>query len=89
MKNLLILALLAGIAATGATYYRYRSFDPCTWLEQEYADEWSAPRMIARGRIMAEFYIHGITEPNFSQCVMAWWHFRLERPSTAEHKTKS
>jgi hypothetical protein len=80
MRNFLILSLLACIAATGATYYRYQSFDPCSWLEQEFADEWKAPRMIAKGRIMAEFYVRGVTDPSFSQCVSAWWHFRLDKP---------
>ncbi len=79
MKNALIVIALLSIAAGAATYYRYASFHPCDWMEQDLAESSGLPRLVMRGKIRAEFMLRGIAEPGPTDCVLAWWDFRANR----------
>ncbi len=81
MKNFIALVVIAAIAATAATWFRYQSFDPCVWLEQDYAKESSLPRIVIQGRIKAEFLLRGNNAPTLTDCTDAWWNFRLGHPA--------
>jgi hypothetical protein len=89
MKNFIALVLVAIVAGTVATYFRYQSFDPCIWLEQEYAEDSALPRVVIKGRIKAEFFLRGISEPTVTDCTVAWWNFRLGQPTKPDTKEKS
>ena len=73
-------AILIGIVllAAGATFARYGNFDPCDWTAQDQAEFTSIPKMVWIGRLKAEFLVDGITQPAFSDCVLAWWQSRAE-----------
>ena len=79
MKNALIVITLLALAAGAATYYRYASFHPCDWMEQDLAESSGLPRLVMRGRIRGEFMLRGIADPSPSDCVLAWWDFRANR----------
>ena len=81
MKNFIALVVIAAIAATAATWFRYQSFDPCVWLEQDYANDSALPRIVIQGRIKAEFLLRGLSAPTPKDCIDAWWNFRLGHPA--------
>lgn len=66
------------LAAIIATYIRYQSFDPCAWMEQDLASQSGLPRLVVKARIQTRFLIHGITDPDVGQCIMAWWELRSD-----------
>ena len=72
--------ILIGIflLATGATFGRYGNFDPCDWTAQDQAELTSIPKLVWVGRLKAKFLVNGITEPAFSDCMLAWWESRAE-----------
>jgi hypothetical protein len=76
MKTVLIFFVIGILTASGATYYRYQSFHPCDWMEQEVSEKKGLPRLIVKGQIRAQFLLNGISDPNHLQCVLAWWDFR-------------
>lgn len=76
MKSALILVVAGILAASGATYYRYASFHPCDWMEQDLSEESGLPRLVVKGQIRARFLVRGISDPNRIDCVFAWWDFR-------------
>ncbi|MFT5440772.1 MAG: hypothetical protein ACI9MJ_002646 [Alphaproteobacteria bacterium] len=89
MKNFIALVLVAAVAGTAATYFRYQSFNPCMWLEQEYAEDSALPLLVTKGRIKAEFFLRGIREPTVTDCTVAWWNFRLGHPNKPAPEKKS
>lgn len=89
MKNFFGFVLLASVAAATATYYRYESFNPCIWMEQEFAEDSGLPRLVVQGRIKAEFFLRGISEPTIPQCTMAWWSFRIDHLPKQKPEQKS
>ena len=76
---LLIVALT--VAASIATFVRYQSLHPCDWMEQDLANQWDVPRLIARTKIRAEFLLDGVAEPGVYQCLVSWWELRAETAS--------
>lgn len=78
MKSFLLIVFLLLLAAGGATYARYGSFDPCDWMEQDLAERSGSPRLIVRARIQARFLMDGISDPDLRQCTLAWWRARAE-----------
>ena len=88
MKNFVNLVLVAAVAGTAATYFRYQSFDPCIWLEQEYAENSALPRLVIKGRIKAEFFLRGNHEPTVTDCTVEWWNFRLGQPNKPASEKK-
>jgi len=72
--------ILIGIAifASGATFGRYGNFDPCDWTAQDHAKSTLIPKIVWEGRLKAEFLVKGITQPTYSDCVLAWWESRAE-----------
>lgn len=74
------IVLLLGIAvfASGATYGRYGNFDPCDWTAQDHSKSTLVPKIIWEGRLKAKFLVEGITQPTFSDCMLAWWESRAE-----------
>lgn len=78
MKTFSILAGAALVAAALATYVRYQSFDPCVWMEQDLAAKSGLPRLVARGRIQAQFLVEGVIEPDVGECITAWWDLRAD-----------
>lgn len=78
MKKFLTAVLMIAILAVGATWFRFQSFDPCIWMEQELAEKSDLPRIVIKARIKAEFLLEGISEPTPPQCVVAWWRFRMD-----------
>ena len=75
MRIVAILVMLA-IAAAAATYWRYRSFDPCDWMAQDLEAQTGLPSLIVQGRITAYFLLDGITDPGPDDCLFAWWEVR-------------
>lgn len=78
MKSILLVFFLLALAAGGATYARYGSFDPCDWMEQDLAARSDLPRLVVRARIQAMFLMDGIADPDLRQCTLAWWRTRRE-----------
>ena len=78
MIKLLVLLICLAIFASGATYGRYGNFDPCDWTAQDQAKETAVPKIFWEGRLKAKFLVKGITEPSYSDCVLAWWENRAE-----------
>jgi hypothetical protein len=66
------------IAATAATFYRYGSLDPCSWMEQDMAADSALPLLVIQAEIKARFLLDGITDPGFYECLEAWWELRGE-----------
>lgn len=66
------------VAAVIATYVRYQSLDPCTWLEKDLAANSDWPLPVVRARIQANFLMDGITDPNAGDCLLEWWDWRGE-----------
>jgi hypothetical protein len=77
MKYALIAFVLL-IAATAATFYRYGSLDPCSWIEQDMAADSALPLLVIQAEIKARFLLDGITDPGFYECLEAWWELRSE-----------
>jgi len=73
-----VIALALAVAASVATYARYRSLIPCDWLESDMMRETGLPRLVAQARISAAFLLDGITEPDPGQCLRAWWELKAE-----------
>lgn len=82
LKTFFIGAIIAAVAASGATYYRYGTFDPCDWMEQDLAKQSGLPRLVAKAKVRAELLIDGVTQPDFGQCTLAWWKFRADEVQT-------
>ena len=78
MRTALIIVIGLVVAATAATYIRYRSFDPCDWIARDMATRTSLPLAVWQGRVKAEFLLRGITDPSPSECVLAWWRERAD-----------
>ncbi len=66
------------VAATAATYFRYGSLDPCSWMEQDMAGSSGSPRLAVRAAIRAKFLLGGIAAPTPYDCLLGWWEFRTE-----------
>ena len=82
MKSLgLALALI--VAAVAATFWRYGSLDPCSWLERDTVQTTGLPQLVAQARIRAEFLLDGVTEPGSGQCLTAWWDLRANGAAAA------
>lgn len=80
MKYMWLAAVLIA-AAVAATFWRYGSLDPCTWLERDTVKKTGLPQLVAQARIRAEFLLDGITAPDAGQCLTAWWDLRAEDAS--------
>ena len=72
--------ILIGLAifASGATYGRYGNFDPCDWTAQDQAEATLIPKIVWEGRLKAKFLVKGISQPTYSDCMLAWWESRAE-----------
>jgi hypothetical protein len=79
---LIVVGLLA--AAGAATYARYESFDPCTWLVQDAARQSGLPPLAEEARIRTGFLVRGITEPGAADCLEAWWDLRSGAPAPGQ-----
>lgn len=78
MKKFLYVAVALLFAAAAATFARYESFDPCSWLEHDLAEQTGLPRMVTKAQIQTEFFVEGVTNPSAKQCLFAWWDVRAE-----------
>jgi hypothetical protein len=77
MKYVPLIAVLV-LAAMGATYWHYKSLDPCDWMAMDLAERSGLPLPIVRAQIAAEFLLEGITDPGPQDCIVAWWRLRQE-----------
>lgn len=77
MKYLLLVAGLVA-AAVIATLARYESLDPCDWLAHDMARALDAPSLLAEAKIRADFLLRGITEPQTTDCLTAWWDLKAD-----------
>ncbi len=77
MKYLAVVIGLAVVAA-GATFVRYESFNPCDWIEADMVKSSDLPLLVVQSRIRAYFLLDGIVSPDFGECLLGWWEFRLE-----------
>ncbi|TQV83503.1 hypothetical protein [Denitrobaculum tricleocarpae] len=77
MKYLVVVIGLAVVAA-GATFLRYESFDPCDWIEADMLKSSDLPLLVVQSRISAYFLLDGIVSPDFGECLLGWWEFRLD-----------
>lgn len=73
-----LVALALIVAASAATFARYRSLDPCAWMEHDMAERSGFPPLVVRAQIRAEFLLDGITEPGPYDCLIEWWALRRE-----------
>lgn len=76
MKNFILIVVGIAIAGTIATYARYKSLNPCDWMEQDLAQRSNMPLIILQGQIRANFLLKGITTPGPYECVLEWWRLR-------------
>lgn len=76
MRKYGVIIIAIVILAGGATYARYGNFDPCDWTAQDHANTSAIPKLVWAGRLQADFLVDGITEPNFGDCMLAWWQNR-------------
>lgn len=77
MKYLVVVIALAVVAA-GATFIRYESFSPCDWIETDLVAETNLPLIVVQSRVSAYFLLDGIVTPDFGECLLGWWEFRLD-----------
>lgn len=77
MKYLIVVFGLIAIAAA-ATYLRYQSFSPCDWIETDLMEDSGQPQIVVQSRIQAHFLLNGIVDPDFGECLLGWWEFRLD-----------
>lgn len=66
------------VAASVATYARYKSLDPCDWLERDMGRASGLPALVVRARIRAAFLMQGIAEPDAADCLGEWWKLKAE-----------
>jgi hypothetical protein len=78
MKTTIAVIALLAIAASAATYVRYRSFNPCDWMARDLANESHQPGSVIEARIRAAFLLNGIVNPSPVDCIQAWWKFRAD-----------
>ena len=78
MRKIVIITVALFVLASGATYARYGNFDPCDWAAQDQAEVSSLPRLVWQGRLKAKLLLDGISEPAFSDCLLAWWESRAD-----------
>lgn len=78
MKNFALVVIAVVAAGLVATYVRYRSLDPCDWMEQDLARQSKLPLIVLQGRIRAYFLIRGVVAPDPYDCVLAWWKLRAK-----------
>lgn len=83
LSSLLVVAVLVSLAGAGATYLRYRSLDPCVWMEQDLTAYFGLPAAVVQAKIRAEFLLEGIVEPGPKDCLLEWWRLRREGTLTA------
>ena len=76
MKNFVLIVSGILIASTIATYGRYKSLNPCDWMEQDLAQRSNLPLIVLQGQIRANFLLKGITAPGPYECIVEWWHLR-------------
>ncbi len=77
MKYLLIVVALIAVAA-GGTLFRYGSFHPCEWLEQDVMRTSGFPPVVAQAQIRATFLVNGIVEPSGYDCLRHWWRLKAD-----------
>lgn len=77
LKTLIVLALLV-VVGGGATWVRYKSFDPCAWMQKEIGESFALSDLIVSARIKATFLLNGVTDPTLKQCLYTWWNYRFE-----------
>lgn len=77
MKYLVVIFGLL-LVAVGATFMRYESFSPCDWIEADLAESSDLPLLVIQSRVSAYFLLDGIVNPDFGDCLLGWWEFRLE-----------
>jgi len=72
--------ILIGIVifASSATFGRYGNFNPCDWTAQDHAGSSAIPKIVWAGRLKAKFLAEGITQPSYSDCMLAWWESRAD-----------
>ena len=78
LRALAVFLLLVVLAGAGATYYRYRSLDPCDWMLQDLTAHFGLPSAVIEAKIRAEFLLQGIVEPSPRDCLFEWWRLRRE-----------
>ena len=67
---------ILGALSGGATYTRYGNFDPCEWTVQDQLEQTSLPKIVLIGQLKAKLMVDGIANPQFSDCLIAWWESR-------------
>ncbi|WP_282607600.1 hypothetical protein [Pelagibius sp. Alg239-R121] len=77
MKYLVVVVGLLAIAAA-ATFFRYESFSPCDWIEADMVEASDQPLLVVQSRIKARFLLDGIVSPDYGDCLLSWWQFRLD-----------
>ncbi len=77
MKAALLVAGLL-LAAAGATFFRYQSLDPCDWLERDLVEAYGMPSVMAQAKILLEFGLEGVLDPDALDCLLKWWDWRSE-----------
>ncbi|MEE8507122.1 MAG: hypothetical protein V3S40_12995 [Kiloniellales bacterium] len=75
-------ALIA--VAVGGTLFRYGSFHPCEWLEQDVMRTSGLPPVVAQAQIRATFMVNGIVEPDAYDCLRHWWRFKADGKLSGE-----
>jgi hypothetical protein len=78
MKNFLLIVVALCLFGTAATYIRYKSFDPCVWIEQDLVRQSGLPKLVVQGQTRARFLAKGIADPTPYQCIKTWWGMRAD-----------
>jgi len=74
----LVLSIGLLVAAGIATYARYESLNPCDWIEQDIVRETGLPLLVVRAQVRANFLLDGVSEPDATACLPAWWEYKIE-----------
>jgi len=78
MRTVLGGFVAVALAASVATYFRYHSFDPCNWMAQDIARHTGVSVILTETKVKADFLMRGITQPDPTECVLAWWKERAD-----------
>jgi hypothetical protein len=78
LKSFVVILGFLILSASTATWSRFHSFDPCIWMEKEMSEQSGMPFLAAEAKVQTDFIHRGIASPTATQCVGAWWRFRME-----------
>ena len=72
------IAIVVVVLLAGATFVRYGSFSPCSWMVTDLAAHSGQSETLVSARVRAQFLLRGIIQPDWGDCLLAWWRLRRD-----------